>query len=102
MASSVLGPGAVEDYCALVRSANEEHVEPGAITAWVKKNLSKPEGEKLVEKFASPDVELLPPGQTRWRWSNALSWLANETTDERRKLDLQDYAGAIARPRQRA
>jgi hypothetical protein len=97
MAGSVLGPAAVDDYCSLVRSANEEKVEPGAITAWVKKNLSKGEGEKLVEKFSSPDVELLPPGQTRWRWSNALSWLANETPDERRKLDLQDFAGTIAR-----
>jgi len=92
---NVLGAGAVNRYLDMVRVANEQKVEPSAITAWVKKNLGKDEGEKVVAKFASPEMELLPAGQTAWRWSNALSWLANETEDERRKLELQDFAGAV-------
>jgi len=93
VAGHVLAPPAINRYLDLVRKANDEKIEPAQINAWAKKNLTKTEAEKAVEKFASADVQMLPPGQTRWRWSNALSWLANETTDEHRKLELQDYAG---------
>jgi hypothetical protein len=91
----VLSPAAVNRYTSLVRKANEQKIEPDKIHAWAKKNLSKTEGEAAVSKFTSPDVENLPPGQTSWRWSNALSWLANETKDEHRKLELQEFAGSI-------
>jgi hypothetical protein len=93
VASHVLAPAAVNKYLDLVRKANEEKIEPTQINAWAKKNLTKAETEKAVDKFSSADVVTLPPGQTRWRWSNALSWLANETLDEHRKLELQEFAG---------
>jgi hypothetical protein len=95
VAGHVLGAPAVNNYLGLVRKANEDKIEPQQITAWVKKNLTKTESETAVEKFNSPDVEMLPAGQTKWRWSNALSWLANETEDEHRKLELQEFAGGI-------
>lgn len=95
VAGHVLGAPAVNKYLDLVKTANEEKIEPHAINAWVKKNLTKGESVQAIEKFNSPDVEMLPPGQTKWRWSNALSWLANETKDENRKLELQDFAGGI-------
>jgi hypothetical protein len=95
VAGHVLSSGAVNRYLDMVRKANDEKIEPNAIHSWVKKNLSKSESESAVKKFNSPDVEMLPPGQTKWRWSNALSWLANETKDEHRKLELQEYAGNI-------
>lgn len=93
VAAHVLAPAAVNRYIDLVKRANDEKIGPDQIHAWTKKNLTKVESEKAVEKFSSADVELLPPGQTRWRWSNALSWLANETEDEHRKLELQEFAG---------
>ncbi len=95
VAGHVLGSPAINNYLALVKKANEDKIEPSQITSWVKKNLTKAESTQAVEKFNSPDVELLPPGQTKWRWSNALSWLANETEDEHRKLELQEFAGGI-------
>lgn len=95
MGRNVLGAPAINGYLALVKAANAEKVEPSAINAWVKKNLSKTEGAAVAEKFTSMDVETLPKGQTKWRWSNAVSWLARETEDERRKLELQDLAGGI-------
>lgn len=98
VAGHVLGAPAVNRYLSLVRTANEEKIEPNQIQAWVKKNLTKAETEKAVDKFTSADIELLPAGQTKWRWSNALSWLANETVDEHRKLELQEYAGTILKP----
>lgn len=95
VAAHVLGPSAVNQYIDLVKRANDEKVEPDKIHAWAKKNLTKSESDAAVNRFNSADVEMLPPGQTRWRWSNALSWLANETEDEHRKLELQEFAGGI-------
>ncbi len=95
VAGHVLGSGAINNYVGLVKKANEDKIEPSQIQSWVKKNLTKGESEAAVQKFKSADVELLPPGQTKWRWSNALSWLANETQDEHRKLELQEFAGGI-------
>jgi hypothetical protein len=93
--SYVLGPKAVDQYLALVKKANEEKIEPDKIHSWAIKHLTKMESEAAELKFSSPDVELLPPGQTKWRWSNALSWLANQTEDEHRKLELQEFAGGL-------
>lgn len=95
LAGKVLGPDAVTSYSNAIVKANEDKVGPQEIKAWIKKNLNKGEGDQVTEKFASADVELLPPGQTKWRFSNAVSWLANETTDERRRVELQDLAGAL-------
>ena len=95
VAGSVFSPEAVNKYLALVTKANTEGITVDQITNWSKKNLTKQETDTAVGKFASPDIELLPPGQTSWRWSNALSWLANETEDEHRKLELQHMAGGL-------
>jgi|SRR5579871_75883 len=95
LSENVLGPGAVNQTLGLLKAANEEKIATHDIQNWVKKNLNKEEGVNVVEKFASPDIELLPAGQTKWRWSNALSWLSNETQDEHRKLELQEYAGEV-------
>lgn len=95
VAHLALGAPAVNDYMALVKKANAEKVEPAQINTWVKKNLEKGEGERVKEVFSSADVEKLPPGQTAWRFSNAVSWLANEVEDEHRKLELQELAGTL-------
>ena len=36
---------------------------------------------------------MLPEGKTAWRFSNALSWVAGQTNNADRKLDLQRAAG---------
>jgi hypothetical protein len=95
VAHLALGAPAVNDYMAMVRKANEEKVEAAQINTWVKKNLHKGEAERVKEVFSSADVEKLPPGQTAWRFSNAVSWLANEVEDEHRKLELQELAGTL-------
>jgi hypothetical protein len=99
VSSHVLGAPAINNYLGMVRKANEEKIEAGAINTWVKKHLDKSEGDRVKNLFASADVENLPPGQTNWRFSNAISWLANETKDEHRKLDLQDLAGGLLVPK---
>jgi len=38
---------------------------------------------------------MLPPGNTTWRLSNAVSWVAGKMNDSERKLDLMKAAGAL-------
>jgi len=42
-----------------------------------------------------PDVELLPAGNTSWRLSNAVSWLAGQVEDGERRLELEKVAGQL-------
>jgi len=99
----VLSEGAIHGYLQQVNQANEQGMTATEINAWIKKNqLNKEDAQLAIAKFNSPDVELLPAGQTAWRWSNALSWLANETEDERKRLDLQDLAGSLLKEKKAA
>lgn len=93
---NTLAPPNVNRYLDTVKQANEEKIEPAKVMAYLKKNLHKAEAENVIEAFNSPDIEMLPAGQTRWRMSNAISWIANsKIEDEGRKLDLMKIAGAV-------
>ena len=78
-----------------IRAANEAKVDPATALATLRKQLHKGEAEAAVAKYNSPDVELLPPGNTAWRLSNAVSWLASQTEDKERALDLMKVAGNL-------
>lgn len=93
---NTLAPPNVKRYLDIVKQANEEKIEPAKVMAYLKKNLRKAEAENVIEAFNSPDIEMLPAGQTKWRMSNAISWIANsKIEDEERKLDLMKIAGAV-------
>jgi hypothetical protein len=86
----------VNEYMGIIKTANEEKIEPRNVMSFLKKNLRKGEVEAVVEAFNSPEVEMLPPGNTNWRMSNAISWIANtKVEDEGRKLEVMKIAGAI-------
>src|SRR5262249_55027027 len=74
--------------------ANDEKIEPQKVGERLRKVLTKGEVDQVVQTFNSPDVENLPPGNTTWRLSNALSWVAGKLTDAERKLDLMKLAGS--------
>lgn len=93
VAKALLGPEAVKKMIGQVRASHEAALNPDAALAQLKKDVSKEEAKLIVDKFNSPDVELLPPGQNQWRWSNAISWLATQTGDADRRLDLERLAG---------
>jgi hypothetical protein len=76
-----------------VREANGTEIDPKAIDGFLKTRTNKAEAFAIAEKFASADVVDLPPGQTAWRLSNAISWLARETEDGRRRMELERVAG---------
>lgn len=92
----VLGPEAIESKLALIRNAHSKEVN--FETAWksVGKQLTKADKEAAQAAFESPDAINLPAGNTMWRFSNALSWIANnKDTPEERRLDLQQVAGSL-------
>lgn len=82
--------------CNLIKQSGEEKIDPKGMIEWLKKQgVQKGETEEIVNRFNSPDVELLPAGNTKWRMSNAISLFAGEQEDEGRKLDLMKVAGAM-------
>lgn len=79
-----------------IRDANDRKVDAKARAEQLVKGgkLSKEEGKRAAEIFLTPDIEMLPPGQTVWRWSNTLSFMAGQSeTDAYRRLDLERLAG---------
>nr|MBK7067941.1 hypothetical protein [Deltaproteobacteria bacterium] len=90
-----LDANAIRKLEAAVRSAHEQQIDHTKFEAFLRKNLSRDEADRVVGKFASADIELLPMGNTAWRASNALSWFAGEVTDPERAFEIQKLAGAM-------
>lgn len=92
MAEQALSPQSINDYLALVKAANEAKVEGRQVTEWMKSKLTKSELQQATEAFNSPEIEMLPAGMTKWRMSNAISFIAQKAEPER-ALQLQRVAG---------
>lgn len=90
-----MAPDTVEALCDVIKKANERNIDAGAALERYKKKFTKEEADAVREKFNTPDVVQLPPGNTVWRLSNAVSWLANETEEPDRKLELMKIAGEM-------
>lgn len=93
LVSGLLGPAKVEEACAAIKEAHETKVSANQVESFLKKRLTKGDAKAVTEAFNSADVEAMPAGQNRWRLSNALSWVAGQTEDERKRLDLMKLAG---------
>lgn len=78
-----------------VRVANGKEVTTEQARERLKKVLNKGEAEAAFNAYNSPDVYNLPAGNTAWRLSNAISWIAGQTDEAERKLDLQRTAGDV-------
>jgi hypothetical protein len=76
-----------------IRRANANALSTEKAEGFLKTRVSKSETQEIVEKFNSPDIVELPPGQNNWRFSNAISWLAKRTDEGRRRLELERVAG---------
>lgn len=78
-----------------IRHANEQTVEPQRAKDIFRQLLQKGESDAATQAFESPDIYNLPAGHTNWRLSNAISWIAGQTKDAERKLDLMKIAGEV-------
>lgn len=99
--SSALSPERVQAYCSVITAAANEQIDPNKEIAKLKA-LTKGERELVTDAFRSADVEMLPPGNTMWRLSNALSWVAQSAPDEDRRLEFEKLAGDVLPMKQAA
>ncbi len=91
-----LAPDRVEAMCSAIAAAASNTISsPGSFLERLKSSLTKGERELITAKYNTPDVELLPPGNTTWRMSNAISLFANDIQDVERKVELMKIAGSI-------
>ena len=90
---SSLAEDKVERLMQGVRAAHEAKVSGTAVAKFLKDHFNKTEAQQITETFNGAEIEMLPPGQNRWRLSNAISWIAGQTEDEGRRLEMQQVAG---------
>lgn len=89
-------PERVNEILDVVRRADAEKVDPFKIREFLKLHCTKDEVKGIHEAFTSADVEMMPAGQTRYRFSNAISFFAqDETISADRKEELQELAGKV-------
>jgi hypothetical protein len=89
-----LGPRGRERMTASIVKANEAKYTKAQLAAHVR-GFTKEVQKSVVDAFDSPDVVNLPAGDTQWRASNAMSWVARNTKDDELRLDLERAAGTV-------
>lgn len=97
-ARSAVSEGKIQRMIAGVNTANETKVDGKRAAEALRKVVTKGDVEKVVEAFNSADVENMPAGNTLWRWSNAISWVAGQVEDADKKIDLERVAGEVLKP----
>lgn len=91
---NALSPERVNLLLEGVKNANDQKIDAGGVTAFLKKTLGTKAAVKEAEAtFASAEVEMLPAGQTTWRLSNVLSLLAQSAPTSEQRLDYERAAG---------
>jgi hypothetical protein len=90
-----LGPAKVETLLAGIKAADEKKVDWKRMRSTLAKKLLAGEIKAIEQSYQSEDVVMLPPGESIWRVSNAISWIAGQTEDADRKLELQRMAGHV-------
>lgn len=90
----VLGPAGRDRVLDQIRESSGKEYGSKQLAHAVR-NLPKADAKAVVDAFNSSDVINLPAGNTAWRASNALSWIAKNTTDDEKRLDLERLAGSV-------
>jgi len=90
-----IAPEKVEVLLAGIRSAHEKKIDWKNAKGSLAKKLLKGELDAVAQAYESKDNYNMPEGQTTWRLSNAISWIAGHTEDGDRKLELQRLAGEV-------
>lgn len=83
-----------ERLVAGIRAAHEQQVEWTRWSRGLGSLLTKAESALAETLFEAADVTILPQGNSLWRASNVLSWLAEQTQDTEHRMDLERAAGA--------
>lgn len=88
----------LQQHMELIRRANDRPVDASQARDLLRKALQKHEADSVVEAYNSADTVNMPAGNSMWRLSNAISWVAGKTEDAERKLEISKVAGQILGP----
>lgn len=95
----VLGPANIDAMVEAVNKAIDTSVEPKKFFErggeLEKLKLTKGEIEKARDTYMNAGVEVLPRGDSLYRMSNALSWIAQSAETPERRLELERTAGQL-------
>lgn len=97
IAQTLFDPKYIEAKLDALRKAAEDKIDAKGVIEVMRKNskLLKSEAESISELFNGAEIEKLPPGNTAWRLSNAISLFAQQA-DPYRALELENIAGDVA------
>ncbi len=76
----------------------QKAVNPEAAMRMLKDALGVGQAQQVIDAYKSADIEMLPQGNSAWRLSNAISWIAGKETDGEKRLDLMKLAGKVLLP----
>ena len=85
----------LQQHMELIRRANDCPVDASQARDMLRKAFQKHEADSVVEAYNSPNTVNMPAGNSMWRLSNAISWVAGNTEDAERKLEISNLAGQI-------
>lgn len=84
----------VHMLCERIKTAAETPAPKDIGAALRRHGLTKAEVEACETLYKLPDIEILPKGDTAWRFSNVISFMAKEAPPDR-KLELEAIAGNV-------
>lgn len=82
-------------YLNAIRAANAEQLDGKQAATSLAKRTTKATADRVVQAFNGPDIVQLPPGNTAWRWGQAIGLIARDTEDGDRRIDLERMAGEV-------
>lgn len=87
---------ALDKLVARIRLAHTKKLDPAKFQRFLTENFTKTNAAQISEIYRTGGVEMLPPGDTHWRASNALSYFAqNPTLTDEESIDIQKLAGKL-------
>lgn len=98
MVAGFLGPANVNNEVDRIRAAASETINVQTLFSGMRRKgtISKGEQDRLVELYNTPDVEMLPAGNTLWRAANAVSLFAQDANvDPDRAFQLHRISGGM-------
>jgi hypothetical protein len=89
-----LAPAKVNQMMEDIRLAHEAKLDPDKAVALLKQKFTRDQVEEIGAAFISPDIEMMPQGQTVYRLSNAISWVAQKKAADER-MWMEKVAGDL-------
>jgi hypothetical protein len=92
-----LSAAKIEETMAVIKRANDKVIEPKEFFRTLQKSMGllKSEFDAVQDTYHTGGVEELPPGNTLYRMSNAISWVAQKAATPERRFELEQAAGKL-------